>query len=108
MPFSAEAQPTKTDFRIFCALAVNNGSVIFDLPGIRNEKLGGSIGYAECLNAVATLIEENSGFVLLVTMTDWWMENEDVHRGINAQICLNRLLSRWPLGTCDEFLESIE
>ena len=104
MPFTASAQ-TKTELRIFCATAVDDGGIIPDLPSIRNEKLGGNIGYAECLNALATLLQERRDFYLLI-QTSGWMESENIRNMVSHQICLNRILNRWPSGTCDEFLES--
>ena len=113
MPFTASAQvsrilPTTTELRVFCADAVfGQKTVIQDLPTIVNESLGGRIGYAECLGAVATMLKEDKETVLFFGYVDW-MENEQLHKFINYYICLNRVLSRWEYGACEEFMDSLE
>ena len=107
MPFTASAQgylPTTTEFRIFCAEAVfQQKTVIQDLPTIVNKSLGGKIGYAECLNAVSTTIKESKDFAMSHFIRGNWMENENFHKMINLNICINRMLSGWERGVCDEY-----
>lgn len=105
MPIAAAALPTVTELRIFCSDSTDTGSILSDLPGIAHESHG-SPGYLECLKAASTMITENRNNVRILFTLSNWMEDEDLHHLVNLNICLNRHLSKWPMGSiCNALLE---